>query len=96
MSIRSWLAALGTVAMLVPMQTGGTSISYAPKSGPGGGRHVVLLAGEPEALGAVVGDVDRVPLLAQPARQQVGHPELVLHHEEPHEARLRSARVRPV
>ena len=39
---------------------------------------VLHLGGRPQALGAVIGDVDRPALVGQAAAQHAGHPHLVL------------------
>jgi hypothetical protein len=47
--------------------------------------HVVgVLAGQPEAVGTVQGDVDGEPLGGQPVAEPGGQPPLVLHHQHPH------------
>ena len=78
MSIRSWFAALAAVALLAPMQTGDTSISYAPKSGPGNGRHVVLLAGDEEYRSE-----EALPMLAKILSQRHGFKTTVLFSVDP-------------
>ena len=78
MFIRSWCAALAAVALLAPMQPDGTSISYAPKAGPGGGRHVVLLAGDEEYRSE-----EALPMLAKILSQRHGFKTTVLFSVDP-------------
>ena len=45
---------------------------------------VVVLGGEPQAVGPVEGDVDRVALLAQATFEEGRHPRLVLDDQDSH------------
>lgn len=48
MTMRPLLVLFAVAFALAPSTAADTSITYAAKAGPGGGRHVVLLAGDEE------------------------------------------------
>ena len=55
-------------------------------------RPIGILGRQPQALRAVLRDVDRVALLRQPALEEPGHPNLILDYQHPHAWRLRGSR----
>ena len=59
--------------MLVPMRAADTHVTYAPKAGPGNGRHVVFLAGDEEYRSE-----EALPMLAKILSQRHGFKATVL------------------
>jgi hypothetical protein len=78
MSIRPLLAVLIGALMLAPQRAADTSITYEPKTGPGGGRHVVLLAGDEEYRSE-----EALPMLAKILSQRHGFKATVLFSVDP-------------
>jgi hypothetical protein len=67
MTMRPLLVLLAGVLALAPATAADTSITYAAKAGPGGGRHVVLLAGDEEYRSE-----EALPMLAKILSQRHG------------------------
>ena len=55
-------------------------------------RRVLLLAREPQPVGAVVRDVDREALRLETALEPLGQARLVVHHQQSHESIVTHAR----
>jgi hypothetical protein len=73
MTIRTLLALLAAAIALAPSQAADGSITYPAKAGPGGGRHVVLLAGDEEYRSE-----EALPMLAKILSQRHGFKTTVL------------------
>jgi hypothetical protein len=78
MTIRPVLAVLIGALLLAPPRAADTSITYAAKSGPGGGRHVVFLAGDEEYRSE-----EALPMLAKILSQRHGFKCTVLFSVDP-------------
>ena len=78
MTIRPLLALLAAAIALAPSQAVDTSITYPAKAGPGGGRHVVLLAGDEEYRSE-----EALPMLAKILSQRHGFKTTVLFSVDP-------------
>jgi len=73
MKSRSIAAAMLVCIALSSIRAAGTSVSYAPKPGPGKGRHVVFLTGDEEYRGE-----EGMPMLAKILSQRHGFKTTVL------------------
>jgi hypothetical protein len=78
MSIRSLLVLVAGGVMLSSVQPSDTSVSYPAGAGPGGGRHVVLLAGDEEYRSE-----EALPMLGKILSQRHGFRATVLFSVDP-------------
>jgi hypothetical protein len=78
MTLRPLLLLVAGALALTPTTAADTSITYAAKAGPGGGRHVVLLAGDEEYRSE-----EALPMLAKILSQRHGFKCTVLFSVDP-------------
>ena len=78
MKLRTSIAVVVVALMLVPMRAADTHVTYAPKGGPGNGRHVVFLAGDEEYRSE-----EALPMLAKILSQRHGFKATVLFSVDP-------------
>lgn len=78
MRARPLWAVVAAVLVMAPGRAADTSVSYPPKAGPGGGRHVVLLAGDEEYRSE-----EALPMLAKILSQRHGFKTTVLFSVDP-------------